>query len=62
MGTFQEMVDAIVQACSAFPSIQIISGTELLPRDPALLADKVHPIDEGFELIAANLVRMIDRG
>lgn len=59
MGTFDEMVNTIEQACSPWPAIQVIHGTDLVPHNEFLFPDGVHPSDEGFRLLGRNLVKKI---
>jgi lysophospholipase L1-like esterase len=59
MGTYEAMVATIAEACSRFPAARLIDGSDLLPHDPGLLADKVHPTDRGFRHIADSLLRAL---
>lgn len=59
MGTFGDMVNAIEEACSSWSSIQVIHGMDLIPHNSFFFSDGVHPTDEGFKMMARNLVKRI---
>jgi lysophospholipase L1-like esterase len=59
MGTFSRMVEIIEEACSLYPTIRCIRGSTLLPHEPNLLLDLVHPTDQAFQIIAAQLKHIL---
>ncbi|WP_127580083.1 SGNH/GDSL hydrolase family protein [Paenibacillus koleovorans] len=59
MGTFEQMADTIESAVLRHPGVRLIRGTELMPPDSSLLADNVHPRDQGFGQIAEKLAELI---
>ena len=39
----------------AGPGFHLLEGPDLLPAEPELLADGLHPNDAGFEVLARNM-------
>jgi lysophospholipase L1-like esterase len=51
---YREVIRGLVKDI-ANPMVQIVEGKELLPEDPELLSDGVHPNNQGFRVMADNL-------
>lgn len=52
------MTATIVDAASAFNNVRVIAGLKLLPDEPGLLTDHVHPKNAGFKIVEARLHRL----
>lgn len=45
----------------SYPSVRVLEGPALLPSDPALFADHVHPNDAGMKCLGERLARELPR-
>lgn len=54
--TLADLRRAIAPIADEFAGVRLVEGTDLMPHDAALFADKVHPNDAGFAVYADNLL------
>lgn len=59
MGTFEDMVATIEQACGSWSNMKLIRGTELIPPSEFFFSDGVHPTDIGFQYLVRKLLEQM---
>ena len=60
-GSFAELADMIREICSAYPTVRVINGFDLVPHEEKLFGDlDLHPSDAGFAAYAANLLKEME--
>lgn len=58
-GNLQNIRENIKRVADFYPHFQVIDGGTLIPHDPALLKDGVHPNDQGYALLGEALTQAI---
>lgn len=61
VGTFEEAVDIIRGIADAYDIITIIEGMQILPHMREYLPDGLHPSDSGFDIIAINILKEMQK-
>lgn len=56
---FLEFAAVMEKIVASYDRVQVLKGMELMPHDPALFLDGVHPTDEGFQRLSTNLLTLI---
>lgn len=53
--------DALRQAAAEFPSVSLIEGPALIPKEATMFVDNIHPNNQGMQIYATNLSKELSK-